>query len=281
VNTPKFWDALAPYHAAIENNYLDKASARRLLPRLQAPVLVVGAGHGLIVAELRKKGLRCDGIDFSREMIAAAKDRRGLDLIQADAADLPFEDNAYASIIYATGVIDFNGDDSAIQRMLTEGMRVTKSTGRIFVAFYRLSSALTKFAADVGLLKENAVLQRECLRSYLLKPWQMVGWITQFSGAGPLASTVRLLRLAALGSVREKAMTLKMQRIFREMKDPEAFIQVAPEKQPYRDEVEIRRLFARVGVPLAAIRAFPTCWIAELDRAPAQAGVTGPGERFC
>ena len=46
-----FWDALAPYHSKIENSYLDLSSLRRILPNIDPPVLVVGAGQGLIVAE--------------------------------------------------------------------------------------------------------------------------------------------------------------------------------------------------------------------------------------
>lgn len=77
----KFWDVLAPYHSALENNYLDLKSIRAVADAIQEPVLVVGAGQGLIVDELRKRGLRCDGIDFSSEMVRRANLRRGLTLI--------------------------------------------------------------------------------------------------------------------------------------------------------------------------------------------------------
>jgi hypothetical protein len=49
-----YWDTLAPHHASIENNYLDLPSLRRIVHDIHQPVLVVGAGQGLIVAELRK-----------------------------------------------------------------------------------------------------------------------------------------------------------------------------------------------------------------------------------
>jgi predicted TPR repeat methyltransferase len=76
----KFWDALSPYHAAIEDNYLDLASLRRIMREVRSPVLVVGAGQGLLVAELQSRAFQCEGVDFSSEMIRHAKDRRGLDL---------------------------------------------------------------------------------------------------------------------------------------------------------------------------------------------------------
>src|SRR5664279_906803 len=98
--TSDFWDALAPHHAAIENNYFDLSSLRRILPELREPVLVVGAGQGLIVAELLKMGMQCDGVDFSSEMLRHARLRRGLSLIQADAKVMPLKNGAYQTIVY-------------------------------------------------------------------------------------------------------------------------------------------------------------------------------------
>src|SRR5437016_9935651 len=80
-----YWDALAPHHSSIENNYLDLPSLRRIVHDIRQPVLVVGAGQGLIVAELRTSGFRSDGVDLSSEMIRYAQTRRGLKFVQADA----------------------------------------------------------------------------------------------------------------------------------------------------------------------------------------------------
>ena len=103
----EFWDALAPHHATIENHYLDVSATRRIMDDLRAPVLVVGAGQGLIVAEIRNAGLECGGIDLSSEMTRYAKLRRGIDIIHADARAMPIPDQAYETVIFATGVIDF------------------------------------------------------------------------------------------------------------------------------------------------------------------------------
>jgi hypothetical protein len=61
-----------------------------------------------------------------------------------------------------------------------------------------------------------------------------------------------------------KATTLKMQRIIRRMENPESFIQAAPETQPYRNEVEIRRLFGRLSIPVKELQTLATCWIVQL-----------------
>src|SRR5437762_4870404 len=73
-----FWDALAPHHSALENSYLDLPSLRRMQHEIRPPVLVVGAGQGLIVAALQAQSLQCDGVDLSAEMIRYARLRRGL-----------------------------------------------------------------------------------------------------------------------------------------------------------------------------------------------------------
>jgi len=260
----KFWDALAPHHAAIEDNNLDVASLRRIVEDVRSPVLVVGAGQGLLVAELRSKGFQCDGVDFSAEMIRYAKGRRGLDLIEADAAALPLEAALYETVIFATGVIDFNSDENAIRSMLQEGRRVVKPGGKIFVAFYRLSPALEDFLKRLGLLSDNALLHRQSLESYLLTPGQMLGWVKKRAGTGWLGAASLILRMAVFGTIREKATTLKMQRIVRGMENPHAFIQAAPEIQPYRNETEIQRLFARLSILIKELRTLETCWIAQI-----------------
>jgi len=260
----EFWDTLAAHHAAIEDNYLDLASLRCIAPDVRPPVLVVGAGQGLLVAELRSRGLRCDGVDFSPEMIRHARGRRGIELIQAEASALPLENASYKTVLYATGVVDFNGDENAIRSFLNEGRRVAQPGGKIFVAFYRLSPALEDFLRKVGLLHGNILLHRKSLETYLLTPAQMVRWVQESAHTGWLGAASLMLRMSALGTLREKMITFRMQRIFRRMENPGAFIQSAPEAQPYRDEAEIRRLFERLGISIAELRTLATCWIVRI-----------------
>src|SRR5438445_13020899 len=101
-----YWDALAPHHSSLENNYFDLPSLRRIIHDIHQPVLVVGAGQGLNVEELLKNGFQTDGVDLSSEMIRHAKRRRELTLIEADAKALRFGEGSYVTIIYATGTTD-------------------------------------------------------------------------------------------------------------------------------------------------------------------------------
>lgn len=53
-NTSNYWDTLAPHHWRLEDNYLNVPSVRLILGDIRQPVMVVGAGQGLIVEELRR-----------------------------------------------------------------------------------------------------------------------------------------------------------------------------------------------------------------------------------
>ena len=147
-----YWGALAPHHSSLENNYFDLSGLRRIIHDIHQPVLVVGAGQGLIVEELLKNGFQTDGVDLSSEMIRYAKTRRGLTLIEADAKALPFGEGTYGTIIYATGVVDFMGDEEQIRVILNEARRTIRPSGKIFVAFYKMSAASEEFLARLGLL---------------------------------------------------------------------------------------------------------------------------------
>ncbi len=134
-----YWDALAPHHSSIENNYFDLPSLRRIVHDIHQPVLVVGAGQGLIVAELRKNGFRSDGVDLSSEMIRYAKTRRGLKFVQADARAMPFGEGTYETIINASGVVDFIGDEEQIGVIMTEATSTDLQT--IWGPFYWTGTA--------------------------------------------------------------------------------------------------------------------------------------------
>ncbi len=258
-----FWDALAPHHSAIENSYLDLRSLRRILPEVRQPVLVVGAGQGLLLEELKKKGFQSDGVDLSPVMVRYASLRRGLTLVEADARAMPFGEGAYSTIIYATGVIDFIADEQDIRPILDEGKRIAGPSGKIFVAFYRLSPALEEFATRVGLLRNNLLANREGLESYLLGPVQMMKCVAQKAGVGRLAAALLVLRMSVLATMQEKTITFRMQRMFRKI-DARPLIEAAPEKQPYRNEAEIRNLFKRLAVPMKQLEAFSSCYMVEI-----------------
>jgi hypothetical protein len=261
----EFWDALAPHHALVENTNLNVSVTRRIMDDLCAPVLVVGAGHGLIVAEIRKGGLQCDGIDFSSEMVRQAKIRRGIDIIHADAKAMPIPDRTYETVIFATGVIDFTEDEAAIRMMLAEGRRVACKSGKIFVAFYRFSAESERFMNAVGLLKENLWLVRRSVEMNRLNPFQMVSWVAKKAGLSYPCAAFLLLRVSVLATIAQKRVPLRIQRIFRKIADPKLPIEAFPEKQPYRNQAAIRSLFERLEIQVKQLDEFASCYIARIQ----------------
>jgi SAM-dependent methyltransferase len=259
-----FWDALASHHSAIENNYLDLPSLRRIIHDIHQPVLVVGAGQGLIVEALQKKGLHAEGVDLSAEMIRYAQKRRGLTLVRADARAIPFRDGAYETIIYATGVVDFIADDAQIQMILNEARRIVTQSGRIFVAFYRISASMEDLLIRLGLLRNNVMAFKEVLGLYGMNLVQTIAWAAGKADAGYLHATGLLLRSWAFSTTKEKLTALSMQRIFRKVADADSLINAAPEGQPYRNEGEIRNLFTRLATPISKLEATASCYIVEI-----------------
>jgi SAM-dependent methyltransferase len=254
-----FWNVLAPHHSALENSYLDLPSLRYIRQEIRPPVLVVGAGQGLIVAALRAQGLQCDGVDLSAEMIRYARLRRGLVLVHADARALPFGNGAYKTIIYATGVIDFMSDEEEIRGIISEGMRITESGGNIFVAFYRFSAATENFVIRLGLLNKSVLHFRELLEIYRLTPVQTMSWVAERSKVSYSAALVLALRSWAFSSWQEKRNAFQMQKVFGKAHQADALIQAAPEHQTYRNKDEIRNLFARLAIPIRKLATSGSC----------------------
>ena len=142
----EYFDLWAPYWSEREDTFLAKESIETLSNLLEEPVLLVGAGLGLVIEKLQAKGLQVDGIELSLQMVKYAKKLRNLKLIQGDAREMPIKDNTYKSSLIATGVIDVMDDLEGIERIIEETKRVTIDKGPIHVAFYQWHPMVTDFS---------------------------------------------------------------------------------------------------------------------------------------
>jgi hypothetical protein len=93
----------------------------------------------------------------------------------------------------------------------------------------------------------------------------MISWVAKKTGLSHFRATVLLLRMFALSTMQEKRIAFKMQAIVRGMSDPYAFIKPAAEKQPYRDEAEIRNLLKRLAIPVKQLDTFPSCYVVRIQ----------------
>jgi ubiquinone/menaquinone biosynthesis C-methylase UbiE len=125
--------------------YTNQAIYRTALELLDArhqTVLDVGCGTGLMSAKLARMDRRVVAVDLSAAMIARARRRYGdaVEFMQADAEDLPFDDDAFDAVI---NLISFHHYPDP-QRAVAEFRRVLRRDGRlVLIAFDRGSRYIT------------------------------------------------------------------------------------------------------------------------------------------
>jgi len=104
-------------------------------------LLDLATGSGDLAAEIAKKnpGIQITGADFSAPMLDVARARQvpGLDLIQADAMNLPFSDGAYDAVTAAFGLRNMASWPEAVQEMA----RVTRPGGSLIILDFSLPRA--------------------------------------------------------------------------------------------------------------------------------------------
>tara|TARA_B100000674_G_scaffold485386_1_gene492156 strand:+ start:756 stop:1466 length:711 start_codon:yes stop_codon:yes gene_type:complete len=103
-----------------------------------ADVLEVGCGTGLILQRAAAHAKKAVGVDISPGMLEHAK-RRGLDVYEGTATELPFEDESF-DLVYSFKVL---AHVEGIAQALEEMKRVTRPGGRIVAEFYNRASLRT------------------------------------------------------------------------------------------------------------------------------------------
>jgi SAM-dependent methyltransferase len=99
----------------------------RLLGRGTGRCLDLGCGTGLPTAELARLGWSVVGVDISRDLLDVAR-ARGLEVLEAPADDLPFEDASFDAAVSVLTHTDIDGFAEGV----VEVARVLK-TGAPFV----------------------------------------------------------------------------------------------------------------------------------------------------
>jgi len=253
----RFWNTWAPYLSYIEDNHLDLANIQKLGRIISDPVLIVGAGQGLLVEQLQKSGHKVEGVDLSPQMIKYALTRRGLKLIEADARKLPFADRTYNTTIIATGVVDFLDDEGQIGLMVNEARRVTQDAGKVLVAFLGVHPAAERFARRVGLITDKGVFHaRRMFELTRLSPWETLKTLRKDHQMGMLRALREVLILQMFLPRREKRLTKKLAEVWKKADNPQALIDACIESLPIRTEDDIRALFTRLQLPFNRVFVF-------------------------
>lgn len=264
-----YWTTWAPYWSYEEENFLDLETINKLAPAIINPALIIGAGQGLLVEQLRKKGFKVDGVDLDPNMIMHAKTRRGLNLIQANAKNMPFADKTYKTSIIATGVVDFLDDEEEIRLIMNEAFRVTENSGKVFVAFYKYSPKVEKLLRSIDLITDKGFHRfkrmYELIRLSLDDP---IAFIRTIKHDGKLGFFGAFLILIKPLPKKEKTAAKNIAKIWKQacsgLANPELLIRSLPELLPYRSEQDIRNLFKNLNMPIHNMSIFESCVVAQL-----------------
>jgi SAM-dependent methyltransferase len=97
---------------------------RELLGAGPGRLLDLGCGGGGHIAYLQKLGWTVTGVDLSADQLRVARERTEVELVEADAAELPFDDasfDAVAALMVHTDLDDYPAAVAEITRVLRPG----------------------------------------------------------------------------------------------------------------------------------------------------------------
>ncbi|OOB91539.1 bifunctional demethylmenaquinone methyltransferase/2-methoxy-6-polyprenyl-1,4-benzoquinol methylase UbiE [Rathayibacter sp. VKM Ac-2630] len=130
------------------------ATTRAVNPAPGERILDVAAGTGTSSASLARSGAHVVAADFSPGMIAVGRTRQAgndrIEFVQADAMDLPFEDESFDAVTVSFGLRNVAEPRTA----LAEFFRVVKPGGRVVICeFSTPPQKLLAAAYDLYLAK--------------------------------------------------------------------------------------------------------------------------------
>jgi SAM-dependent methyltransferase len=154
MTSESIWDVSASVWADWEHLGTDGSMILPFLPSVQSPILVVGAGQGMLMAALRQDGYTVVGIDSSQEMIAEARQRRHLEIQHGSAEELPFADEIFATVIIQTGVLT-ERPHTFMQTVMQEAVRVLAKGGHLVAGLALFSAGTKAILGEIGLVYEQ------------------------------------------------------------------------------------------------------------------------------
>lgn len=272
VETESYWTAWSPYWSYQEDFFLDLDAINKLAVDITNPVLIIGAGQGLLVEQLQKQNFTVDGIDSDPEMISCAKKRRGIDLILANAKEMPFANNSYKTSIIATGVVDFIDDEEQIKSIINEAIRVTNDSGKVFVAFYKYHPKVEALLKYTGIITDKSLLRFKKLAEMTTlsfeNPIGFIRAVQKEKNVGFLSSMYILMKTQLFLPKKEKRVRKKLSALWKQAKNEldntQSLIDCLPELVPYRNGEEIKNLFKKLDFFIKNMYVYDSCTIVQV-----------------
>ena len=267
-----YWTAWSPYWSYLEDFFLDLEAIDKLAVVITNPVLIIGAGQGLLVEQLQKKNFKVDGIELDPQMISYAEKRRGLELVQADAGNMPFANDNYKTSIIATGVVDFINDEKQIKLIINEALRITEDSGKVFVAFYKYHPKVEALLKYTGMITDKSLLRFKRLSEMTIlsfeNPFQFINTVRKEAKVGFLNAIFVLMKTQLLLPKKEKKVKNKLSALWKraknELDNPQSLIDCLPELVPYRNGEQIRGLFKKLNFSIKNMYFYDSCTVVQL-----------------
>jgi hypothetical protein len=272
VEKESYWTKWSPYWSYQEDFFLDSDTINKLAVYISNPVLIIGAGQGLLIEQLHKKNFTVDGIDSDPQMISHAKQRRGLDLIQANAGNMPFADDSYKTSIIATGVVDFINDQEQIRLIINEALRVTDSSGRVFVAFYKYHPKVEALLKCTGIITDKSLLRFKKLAEMTLlsfeHPLRFINVARTETNIGFLNAFFIFIKTQLFSLKKEKRARRDLSSLWKraknELDNPQSLIDCLPESVPYRNPEHISGLLKNLSFSVKNMYYYDSCTVVRL-----------------
>jgi hypothetical protein len=269
----RYWDGYSVYMEYMENALgINLDNLGPIIPMIKSPVLVVGAGQGLLVEDLRKKGFAAEGIDMSPQMVEGAEKRRGIKLFLGNANQMPFEKGQFQTTIVSTGVLDFLEDHGQIKEIINEVRRVTNAQGEMFATLFGMTPQMEELSRYVGGLSGNRFDSK--ISTQLL--WGPKGTFREAISLikGDPNKSVPGLVFRLIKVIRATPKRIKTRRD--RLNELRKLVKAGKVESPYRlrdytfgymflrTEKEIEELFTDVSFPPKRVYVFDNCKIARL-----------------
>jgi ubiquinone/menaquinone biosynthesis C-methylase UbiE len=131
---------------------------------IMVEALDVGCGTGVYTEEISRSSRMCVGLDLSENMIEYAKKRwKGLNLVLADAHNLPFRDECF-NLVVSVGLLEYVQRDVVLKEMA----RILKKRTFLMLVTpnkYSACRLLIKFSAKF--LKRNYIAKEPSFKEVL------------------------------------------------------------------------------------------------------------------
>ena len=170
-------------------NALEKAMLRWTVVDPEDRVLDACVGQGLM-AEYLRRNMQCEvcGVSADMEDVRAARARlQSCDIVYAPVGDIPWREDAFDTVL-----MQWKGEADALERMLSEVLRVLKPGGQLVLGTACWPAAMNALRRWVAVSAEGTSVNRLELQTRLTDlSFEQVSWQRTGLGTGVMTAWKR------------------------------------------------------------------------------------------